>query len=146
MVNFVLSLVPLFLILIITRVQLGITLLLLPFSMLLLLMFSLGVGLLISTLAVFFPDVEQMYPVILTAWMYMSPIIIPVEILQNVLSGWVLRLNPFYYVLNIFRLIVYQGVFPTPKDWLYALGISLGALLIGWLFFSKKADSFAYHV
>ena len=146
MVNFVLSLVPLFLILLVTRVPLGITLLLLPLSMLLLLMFSLGVGLLISTLAVFFPDVEQMYPVVLTAWMYMSPIIIPVDILQNVLSGWVLRLNPFYYVLNIFRLIVYHGTFPTLRDWLFASIIAFGALLIGWLFFSQKADSFAYHV
>jgi ABC-2 type transport system permease protein len=146
MVNFVLSLVPLFLILVITRTPLSWTLFLLPFSMILILAFSLGIGLLVSTIAVFFPDVEQMYPVLLTAWMYISPIIIPIEFLQDVLNGWLLKLNPFYYVLNIFRIIVLNGSIPNLLDWAFALVVSLGVLIIGWLVFTKKADSFAYYV
>jgi ABC-type polysaccharide/polyol phosphate export permease len=146
MINFILSLVPLFLILVITKTQLGWSLLLLPFSMILILIFSLGIGLLVSTLAVFFPDVEQMYPVILTAWMYMSPIIIPIEFLQGVFNGWLLKLNPFYYVVNIFRIIVLQASVPSFLDWGLGLLISIGFLLIGWLVFTKKADSFAYYV
>lgn len=146
MVNFVLSLVPLFLILVITKTQLGWSLLLLPFSMILILTFSLGFGLLISTLAVFFPDIEQMYPVLLTAWMYISPIIIPIEFLQEVLNGWLLKLNPFYYILNIFRIIVLNNSSPNLLDWILAIVVSFGVLLIGWLVFTKKADSFAYYV
>jgi ABC-2 type transport system permease protein len=146
MVNFLLSLVPLFLILLITRVQISWSIFLLPFSMILLFAFALGIGLVVSSIAVFFPDVEQMYPVILTAWMYMSPIIIPINILQDVLNGWVLRLNPFYYVLNIFRQIVYLGTTPTLANWGIACLVSFGILVIGWIFFTKKADSFAYYV
>jgi len=146
MVNFILSLVPLFLILLITQVPLKWTVILLPLSMLLILAFSLGVGLLISTLAVFFPDVANMYPVILTAWMYMSPIIIPVDVLQEIFSGWLLRLNPFYYVMNIFRLLVYEGTLPSLTDWGLGVLVSFGVLIIGWIFFCKKADNFAYHV
>lgn len=146
MVNFVLSLVPLFLILLITRMTLHWTVFLMPLSMLLILAFSLGVGLLVSTLAVFFPDVENMYPVILTAWMYVSPIIIPVDVLKNIFDGWLLRLNPFYYVLNIFRLLVYEGVMPDLSEWGLAILVSFGVLIIGWIIFCKRADTFAYHV
>lgn len=146
LVNFILSLIPLFLIIAFSNIQLRITLVLLPLSMLLLFAFSLGVGLLISTLAVFFPDVAEMYPVLLLAWMYLSPIIIPVEILQEVLNGWVVKLNPFNYVLNIFRQIVYHGTFPNLTDWGLAIMVSFSILIIGWVFFTKKADTFAYHV
>jgi len=146
MVNFLLSLVPLFLILVITKTQLGWSLLLLPFSMILILTFSMGFGFLISTLAVFFPDVEQMYPVLLTAWMYISPIIIPIEFLEDVFNGWLLKLNPFYYVLNIFRIIVLNNSVPNFLDWGLAILVSFGILIIGWLVFTKKADSFAYYV
>ena len=146
LVNFILSLIPLFLIIAFSNIQLRITLVLLPLSMLLLFAFSLGVGLLISTLAVFFPDVAEMYPVLLLAWMYLSPIIIPVEILQEVLNGWVVKLNPFNYVLNIFRQIVYHGTFPNLTDWGLAILVSFSILIIGWVFFTKKADTFAYHV
>lgn len=146
MVNFLLSLVPLFIILAITKTPLSWSIVLLPFSMIIILLFSLGVSLLISTLAVFFPDVEQMYPVILTAWMYMSPIIVPIEFLENVLNGWLLRLNPFYHVLNIFRIIMYKGGVPTGQDWALALLVSFGALIIGWYIFTRKADSMTYYV
>jgi ABC-type polysaccharide/polyol phosphate export permease len=146
MVNFLLSLVPLFLILVITKTALGWALLLLPFSMILILIFSMGFGLLISTLAVFFPDIEQMYPVLLTAWMYISPIIVPIEFLQDVLNGWLLKLNPFYYVLNTFRIIVLNNSVPNLHDWGLAILVSFGILIIGWLVFTKKADSFAYYV
>ncbi len=146
MVNFLLSLVPLFIILAITHTTLGWSIILLPFSMILILLFSLGVSLLISTLAVFFPDVEQMYPVVLTGWMYMSPIIVPIEFLENVLNGWLLRLNPFYHVLNVFQIIMYKGGVPTGQDWAFALLVSFGALIIGWYIFTRKADSMTYYV
>jgi ABC-type polysaccharide/polyol phosphate export permease len=146
LVNFLLSLVPLFIILAITRITLSWSVIFLPFSMILILLLSLGVSFLISTLAVFFPDVEQMYPVVLTAWMYISPIIIPIDFLQNVFDGWLLRINPFFYVLNIFRIIMYQGGIPTAKDWGIATVVSLTVLIIGWIIFTKKADTIAYYV
>jgi ABC-type polysaccharide/polyol phosphate export permease len=146
MVNFLLSLIPLFIILAITKTQLTWSVVLLPISMILILLFSLGVSFLISTLAVFFPDVEQIYPVLLLAWMYMSPIIVPKEILQNALNGWLLKLNPFYYVLNIFRIIMYHGSTPTAQDWGLALAVSLSVFLLGWFVFTKKSDAIAYYV
>jgi len=146
MVNFVLSLVPLFLIFAITGVQLKPSALLLPVFMLLLFSFSLGIALLISTLAVFFPDVADLYPVVLTAWMYLTPIIMPLEFYREILDGLLLYINPFYYIVNLFRILMLDGFVPHLQTWVATAVSSFGVLIIGWIFFCLKADDFAYHI
>jgi len=146
MVNFVLSLVPLGIIFIVTRVPLRPSALLLPVFMLFLFAFSLGVALLLSTLAVFFPDVADLYPVLLMAWMYLSPIIMPLEFYRKILNGILLYINPFYYIINLFRILILDGFVPHWQTWGATAFVSFGVLIIGWIFFCKKADTFAYHV
>ena len=145
-VNFVLSLVPLVLIMIVSKVPLHFSALLLPVFMIFLFSFSLGVALLISSLAVSFPDIADLYPVILTAWMYLTPIILPLDFYREVLNGLLLYINPFYYVVNLFRILVIDGFVPHFQTWVATAVVSFGVLIIGWLFFCKKADSFPYHV
>ena len=77
LVNFLLSLVPLFLIAILVGLPLRWTIAFLPVSILLLTAFSLGVGLLFSAWAIYFPDVAEMYQILLIAWLYLTPIIYP---------------------------------------------------------------------
>jgi len=146
MVNFILSLVPLGIVFAITGVPLRPSALLLPISMIFLFSFSLGVALLISTIAVFFPDVADLYPVLLTAWMYLTPIIMPLDFYREILNGLLLYINPFYYVVNLFRILVLDGFVPHFQTWVATAISSFGVLLIGWLFFCMKADDFAYHV
>ena len=145
MVNFVLSLVPLGLIFLVTRVPLRPSALLLPVFMIFLFSFALGVALLLSSLAVFFPDVADLYPVILTAWMYLSPIIMPLDFYRKILNGLLLYINPFYYIVNLFRILMLDGFVPHLRTWGATAFVSFGVLIIGWLVFCSKADSFAYH-
>ena len=51
--------------------------------MLLMTAFSLGVGLIVATLGVFFHDFRVAYQVLLTGWLYATPIIYPIEILPE---------------------------------------------------------------
>ena len=146
LVNFALSIVPLLIIMLVTGVMPQWPMLLVPLAMILLGMFSLGIGFLMATLAAFFPDVTEFYPVLMRAWMYISPIIVPETVLQEVLDGWLLKLNPFYYILNIFRELIYYGTFPSGLDWAIAAAIALISLVIGWVVFTKKADAIAYYV
>ncbi|MBU2578443.1 ABC transporter permease [Patescibacteria group bacterium] len=146
MVNFILSLVPLGVILVISRVPLRPSALLLPLFMILLLAFSLGVALLLSTLAVFFPDIADLYPVFLTAWMYLTPILMPLEFYREILNGLLLYINPLYYIVNLFRILIIDGFVPHLQTWGATAFVSFGVLIVGWIFFCKKADSFAYHV
>jgi ABC-type polysaccharide/polyol phosphate export permease len=145
-VNFLLSLVPLVLIMLFSKVTLHWSALLLPVFLIFLLSFTLGVALLISSLAAYFPDVADLYPVILTAWMYLTPIILPLDFYREVLNGLLLYVNPFYYIVNLFRILVIDGFIPHWQTWAATAVVSFGILIIGWLFFCKKADSFAYHV
>jgi ABC-2 type transport system permease protein len=112
--------------------------------MILLAAFALGIGLILSTLAIYFPDVSEMYQIILVAWMYLTPIIYPEEILPEAYRFWITNLNPMYHLIQVFRLPLYEGVFPGWVEIMIAGGISLITLTIGWLFFSKKADEFTY--
>lgn len=143
-VNLALSLVPLLAIVLVTGRSLHWSLLFLPVSILLLAAFALGVGLILSTMAVYFPDVMEMYQIILVAWMYLTPIIYPEDILPDAYQFWITHLNPMYYMVEIFRKPIYEGLFPTLSEVAITSAIALVTLTIGWFFFSKKADEFAY--
>lgn len=145
LVNIALSLVPLFVIMLISGTPPHWSVLFIPFVLLLLAAFTLGVGLIISTLAVFFPDVSEMYQIILLAWMYLTPIIYPEEIIPPAYRFWLFNLNPMYHLVKVFRMPLYDGVLPDWKTLLVSTVVSLLALLIGWFVYSRKADEFAYH-
>ena len=145
LVNLAICLIPLFLIILITGLTFSWSFLFLPISISLLAAFSLGVGLIISTLSVHFPDVAEMYQIVLTAWMYLTPIIYPEKMIPESYRFWFFNLNPMYHMVKIFRMPLFEGVIPDAKTLTLAVGVSLFTLVIGWLFFSKRADGFAYY-
>lgn len=146
LVNLCFALVPLLFINAITRVPLRWILLLLPVPMLLLSAFALGVGLLISTLAVYYPDVAEMYSIVLLGWMYLTPVIYPVSILPEMIRFWITRLNPMYYFVELYRAVVYYGRLPAMDMLLPACIFAIATLVIGWIAFTYKADEFSYRV
>jgi len=143
-VNVLLSLVPLLVIMLVVGRPIHLSLIFLPVPLLLLLMFSLGFGLIISTWAIYFPDVAEMYQIVLSAWMYLCPIIYTEEMLPAQLRYWLPLLNPMYGLIRLFRLPLYDGRFPTWPELWPSLLLSTAVLLIGWLVFCSKSDEFAY--
>jgi ABC-type polysaccharide/polyol phosphate export permease len=145
LVNQLLSLVPLMIVILTTRSPLFLTLLFLPVAIILLAFFTLGIGLILSTLSAYFPDVSEMYQILLTAWMYLTPIIYPETIIpENLL--WAFRFNPMYHLVKMFRLSIFEGRLPSLAEFLPALGWGVGVLVIGWLFFTSKSDEYAYRI
>jgi ABC-type polysaccharide/polyol phosphate export permease len=144
-VNLVLSFVPLVIVMAITGVPIRITMAFLPVSLLLLACFTLGLGLAISTLAVYFPDVAEMYQIFLTAWMYLTPIIYP-ETVFPAKYQLILYLNPMYYLVKLWRLPLYDGRWPSWGEVWPAAVLAIGMLLVGWFVFTSKSDEFAYRV
>jgi ABC-type polysaccharide/polyol phosphate export permease len=129
----------------VTKFQLHLSAIILPVPIIFIAAFSMGVGLLLSAYSMFFPDIAEMYSILLTAWMYLTPVIIPEDTLAGILNGWLLKINPLYYMVKIFRLVLYDGQFPPSSMFLLAAGISGGMLLLGWFVYTKKADRFAYY-
>jgi ABC-2 type transport system permease protein len=145
LVNLVLALVPLLLIMAATGTAITPALLFLPVAILLTSMFTLGVGLVLARLAVFFADVVEMYQIVLMVWFYATPIIYPLEIVSEE-RRLLLMLNPVYYLLELFRAPVYLGRLPDLETMTIAGIISTTTLLVGWWYFTKKVDEFAYRV
>ena len=146
LVNLVLSLVPLLLIVILAGLPLRWSMAFLPISMALLAAFALGVGLLLSAWAIYFPDLTDMYQVGLIAWMYLTPILYPVDIIPEAYRFWFFHLNPMYYLIEIFRLPVYGGTLPPAPMLAIAAGVALFALAAGWTVFCLRVDEFTYRV
>jgi len=145
-VNIGLSMVPLIGVMLITGLKLHWSILFTPITVLILASFALGVGLLISTLAVYFPDIAEMYQIIVMAWMFLTPVMYPETILPAQYRGLITALNPMYHMVKLFRIPIYFGRLPTLVELLVPLGISVIALIIGWTVFTKKSDEFAYRV
>lgn len=145
LVNLLISIVPLLAVMLITRVTIHPSFAFLLISILLLACFALGVGLILSTMAVYFPDVAEMYQIILLAWMYLTPVIYPENILPPNMH-LVFVLNPMYYLIRLFRLPLIDGRIPTVDEILPAAICGIGILIIGWIFFTSKSDEFAYRI
>jgi ABC-2 type transport system permease protein len=146
LVNMMLSMVPLIFVMLVTQTPIKATILLFPIPVLLVAFFALGIGLLISTFAVYYPDVSEMYGIGILAWMYLTPIIYPEQILPEASRFLVTHLNPMYYMVKLFRTVVFYGELPIMADLLVAVVISLSALIVGWFVFTRKAGEFAYRI
>jgi ABC-2 type transport system permease protein len=144
LVNLFLSLIPLVVILLIVGIKIHLSIFFVFVSLIFISFFSLGVSLMLSAFSVYFPDLVEMYQVVLTAWMYLTPIIYPKDTMPAHFQ-WIFYVNPMYYMVEIFRQPVYDGVLPEIKTFFISAVISIVALIAGWIFFSRKADEFAYY-
>lgn len=114
--------------------------------MFLILVFSTGVGLILSVLCVYFRDIEYIWDVVCQLLFYMVPILYP---LQNITTPWiqiVIKINPLYSMIELFRQCVLYGYMMSGKLLLYATVVSFVTLGIGIWFFSKKSDDLIYHL
>lgn len=145
LINYLLSLIPLGLIMLFMHQTFFPTLLLLPFAILLMAMFTLGVSLFISTLAVFFVDVVDIYNVLLQALFYLTPIIYPISLVPERFAFLIL-LNPLTTMVGLFRSLIYYGELPSMAITLGAVGLSVVSLGVGWWVFTKRVDEFAYRL
>lgn len=144
-VNVFFSMIALLLVMFITRVPLKFTFLLTPVVLIYLVMFSLGLGLILSTVMVFFRDIAQLYSIITLLWMYLTPIFYPVDLLEET-APWALTFNPLYHYVSYFRSLVLDGIVPGIQENLICLGVSLFTLMIGLVLFYKKQDRFILYI
>jgi ABC-2 type transport system permease protein len=145
LVNLLIALLPLGIIILITGSEIGLALFFLPVALLLISMFSLGVGLAVSAQAVFFTDIVDMYQILLLAWMYLTPIFYPHNILPDKFH-WIIYFNPMYYILECFRSPLYLNKVPEPQIIIGAVISAIAALSLGGFIFTRKSDDFVYYL
>ena len=72
-INLLLSLIPLLAVMLLTGTPIRPAILLLPFGLICLVGFCIGMGFILSTLMVFFRDTQFLWGVVSMLWMYVSP-------------------------------------------------------------------------
>lgn len=144
-INLLFALVPLFAILLITGHPIRPAVLFVPVAILLVALFTLGAGLLLSPMAVFFYDTIEMISVVMTLLMYMTPIFYPMDIVPEKYL-WVVRFNPIRSVLEVFRDPIYFGKIPPLSHLTVAVGVTVLALVIGIVAFRRSSDRIPFYV
>lgn len=108
--------------------------------------FSLGLGLILATLNVYFRDVSHIYSVLVMAWMYLTPIIYPMSAIEGSFVMKFIRFNPMYYYVEYFRSVVMYGTVPDMKTNVICIVSSLFFLVIGLIVFKKRQDKFILYI
>jgi len=144
-VNLLFALVPLFGLLLVTGHPLTPSLLFLPVSILIAAVFTLGAGLLLSPLAVFFSDVVELIGVMLTLLMYLTPVIYPQEIVPQHMR-WVVRFNPIRSILEVFRDPIYHSKIPPLSHLTVSISIAVIAFVLGAWLFRRSSDRIPFYI
>lgn len=121
------------------------TQLLVPVPLLCVFVFALGFGFLLSSVTVYFRDMQHLWGVITTAWMYITPIFWPSSTVPDDFQ-WLIQINPMYHFINFFRQILIDGVVPDPMAWLTCVVWAIVALVLGILVFRKLQRDFVLHI
>jgi ABC-type polysaccharide/polyol phosphate export permease len=117
----------------------GFSLILLPLAIVLLVAFSLGLGLLCAPLVVYFRDVGALLPYLLRVWMYVTPVMFLVTEIPPAWM-WLFRLNPLFPFFAMLEQI-FAAQWPSPGYLLQCFLWAIGSLLVGcWAFLIRERD------
>ena len=144
-INFLLTLIPLYAIILLTGTGINIHHLLLPYAFLCLFLFTVGMGFILATISVFLRDMFYIYGVMITLWMYMTPIMYDFAMIPAKLQ-FIFKLNPLYWFIYFTRDVILYNQVPSLNVWLYCGLFAIGFLLVGIFVFKKYQDKFIYYV
>ena len=140
-INLMASLVALILVMVAMRAELHWTVIFSVIPLAMIILFSLGVGMLLAALTVKFRDIMHLYSVFTTALMYLTPVIYP----MSILPGWlykIVMLNPLTPMLMMFRNVMINNTLIDIPTLLITLVETIAMFLIGLYVFYKNQDDF----
>jgi lipopolysaccharide transport system permease protein len=124
-------------------------------AMLLLAMFATGIALMLSVANVYFRDTQYLLSIVLQIWMYLTPIIYPISLVQTQ-SGKtgglfgspitiidIYRLNPMEHYVNLFRQLMYDNRWPDGVEWIVCAACAIVSLVVGLVVFRRNERNLA---
>ena len=161
LVNFLLSFVVLFVLILAFRVPITVWLAYLPLIMLVQVAFTTGIALILATLNVFYRDTGVIMEVIMQAWFFLTPVFYPITLLPEWREVWGVAvpirrltyiLNPMASIIASYRSVLYgftNGSPPAPPALDFfsrTILTSVVFLLAGYCFFARYSRRFAEEV
>ena len=140
-VNYAFSLIAVAVVMVVFQIPLTVYALLMPVALLLLTLFCVGISLLLSALAVFFRDIIHLWSVVVTAWMYGTPLFYSV----NIMSPWMLqveRFNPMYHYVTFIRDCLLFQQLPSRGTIMGCVVAAFVVLIVGYAVFRRLEKRF----
>ena len=106
--------------------------------LLLQILFTVGLGMLLGILNVFFRDVGQFFPIFLQFWFWLTPIIYAVDIVPEAFRA-PLTLNPLLPLFSAYQGIFVRGLWPEWSALLPLLVVSMLLNIVAFRLFRKRA-------
>lgn len=107
---------------------------------------ALGIAFIVSGITPYFRDLEYILSIIVMAWQFLSPVMYDLKTLGADVDHFVVNmfnLNPMTPVITAYRDILYYKQAPQMYTMLWALGMGLLFIVVGWVVFSKLEKHFA---
>ena len=145
LINLLISMIPLIAVALISGLLPAPAYILSLYAFVCLALFCLGLGMLLSAAMVFFRDIQFLWGVLTTIWMYLTPIFYPVSALPETAQR-IVMLNPLYYYVTFVRTCIIDGVSPEPTMYAQCLLYAIGALVVGAWVFKKNQDKFVLYL
>ena len=144
-INFGLTLVVFFIFVVIDGVPFHPSVFAIIYPIIMLTLFNLGFGMILSALFLFFRDIGYIYDIFTLLLMYMSAIFYKVDSFPT----WVQRvflLNPIYVAIKYVRVVVIDGNLPSLAYHILLLVYASIAMSIGCFIYKKYNHRFLYYV
>ena len=124
-------------------------------TMALLAMFAAGLALMLSIVNVHFRDTQYFVTLVLQMWMYLTPIIYPISLVEeqsdkigglfgtNVTVADLYQLNPMTHFVTVFRRLLYDNRMPEAQEWAWCIGAALVSVALGLVVFRRNEKKLA---
>ncbi|RAP49354.1 MAG: ABC transporter [Methanosphaera sp. rholeuAM74] len=144
-VTYLLSLIVLFAIMLVLHVPFTIFIIFASLPIAILIVLTIGAGLVMATLNIFFRDMEHLYRVFTLMLMYAMPIFYPENIVPASFK-FIQTYNPLYQIIVCLRCCFLYGQLYPMYPLLYSASFALILLVIGLALFYRYQDKFVLYV
>lgn len=123
-------------------IGINLNLIFLPVILFTQLLLMLGISFILSATNVYFRDIENIQPVFLTIWLYLTPVIYSPQLIPDNLK-WLFMLNPMTGIINAYRASILFSENPLTPEFLYSVIISVFVFFLGLVYFRNRSKYFA---
>jgi len=113
----------------------GLTLVLLPLSLLSLLILILGFSYMLSVINIYVRDIQPIWAIIIQATFFITPIFWYISDVSNDILLKIHPINPIGQIIEIAHKLIVFNEYPPLIDWVYSFGLSISVLVIGFVIF-----------
>lgn len=145
LINFGLTLLLLFIFSMLEGLPITWKYLMLLYPIVLLIIFNIGVGLILSALFVFFRDMQYLWGVFTQLIMWVSAIFYSIDTFDAGMQN-IFLINPIYLFIRYFRKIILENTIPSVWFHLLMAGYVVASFLLGGFIYKKFNHEFLYYV